>query len=52
MIQVRWMRWRNALGVIYDCKISNNLKKKFHQMTIRPAMFYGNKGWALKGHQK
>ena len=44
--------WRNASKFICDHKIPNKPKGKFYQTAIRPAMFYGNECWALKGQQE
>ena len=48
-IQVGWMKWSNALRIIYDYKISNKLKGKFYWTAIKPIILYGSTCWALKG---
>ena len=52
IIQAGWMKWRNTLRVICDCKIPNKLKEKFYQITIKSVMLYDNKYWALKCQQE
>ncbi|KAI0523141.1 hypothetical protein KFK09_005531 [Dendrobium nobile] len=42
-IQVRWLKLRNASGLLCDRKVPLKLKGKFYKMVVRPAMFYGTK---------
>jgi hypothetical protein len=39
-IRVRWVKWRQASGVLCGKKVPNKLKGKFYRMMIRPAMMY------------
>jgi hypothetical protein len=48
-IRVRWVKWRQASGVLCDKKVPNKLKGKFYRTAIRPAMMYGTECWATKG---
>ena len=47
-IQVGWLKWRSASGVLCDRKIPTKLKGKFYRTAIRPAMLYGTECWAAK----
>ncbi|KAH0462579.1 hypothetical protein IEQ34_010154 [Dendrobium chrysotoxum] len=47
-IQVGWLKWRNASGLLCDRKVPLKLKRKFYKMVVRPAMFYGAECWPLK----
>ncbi|KAH0433681.1 hypothetical protein IEQ34_026974 [Dendrobium chrysotoxum] len=47
-IQVGWLKWRNASGLLYDRKVPLKLKGKFYKMVVRPAMLYGAECWPLK----
>ncbi|KAI0502544.1 hypothetical protein KFK09_017497 [Dendrobium nobile] len=47
-IQVGWMKWRNASGLLCDRKLPLKLKEKFYKIVVRPAMLYGAKCWPLK----
>ncbi|KAH0455515.1 hypothetical protein IEQ34_015547 [Dendrobium chrysotoxum] len=47
-IQVGWLKWRNASGLLCDRKVPLKLKGKFYKMVVRPAMLYGAKCWPLK----
>jgi predicted metal-dependent hydrolase len=38
-IKVRWVKWRQASGILCD-KVLNKLKGKFYRMTISPAKMY------------
>jgi hypothetical protein len=48
-IRARWVKWRQASGVLCDKKVSNKLKGKFYRTAIRPAMMYGAECWATNG---
>ena len=39
-IQAGWMSWKKVSGVVYDRKLSANIKGKIYQSGIRPAMLY------------
>ena len=41
-IQVGWMKWRAATGVLCDKRFPLRLKGKFYRTAIRPAMLYGS----------
>ncbi|KAI0518950.1 hypothetical protein KFK09_006388 [Dendrobium nobile] len=48
-IQVGWLKWRNASGLLCDRKVLPlKLMGKFYKMVVRPAMLYGLKCWPLK----
>ncbi|KAH0458543.1 hypothetical protein IEQ34_013858 [Dendrobium chrysotoxum] len=47
-IQVGWLKWRNASGLLCDIKVPLKLKGKFYKMVVRPAMLYGAECWPLK----
>ncbi|KAL0924766.1 hypothetical protein M5K25_005623 [Dendrobium thyrsiflorum] len=47
-IQVGWLKWRNASGLLCDRKVPLKLKGKFYKMVVRPAMIYGAECWPLK----
>ncbi|KAH0469003.1 hypothetical protein IEQ34_002235 [Dendrobium chrysotoxum] len=47
-IQVGWLKWRNASGLLCDIKVPVKLKGKFYKMVVRPAMLYGVECWPLK----
>nr|XP_043639362.1 uncharacterized protein LOC122610435 [Erigeron canadensis] len=46
-IQVGWMKWRAATGVMCDKRIPLKLKEKFYRVAIRPTMLYGSECWAM-----
>jgi hypothetical protein len=48
-IRAGWMKWRQIYDILYDKKVLNKLKDKFHQTTIRPVMIYNAEYWATKG---
>jgi hypothetical protein len=48
-IRARWVKWRQASGVLCDKKVSNKLRGKFYRTAIRPAMMYDAECWATKG---
>ena len=47
-IQVGWLKWRNASGLLCDRNVPLKLKGKFYKMVVRPAMLYGAECWPLK----
>ena len=47
-IQVGWLKWRGASGVLCDRRLPTKLKGKFYRTAIRPAMLYGSECWAAK----
>ncbi|KAH0435157.1 hypothetical protein IEQ34_026682 [Dendrobium chrysotoxum] len=47
-IQVGWLKWRNASGLLCDRKVPLKLKGKFYKMVVKPAMLYGAECWPLK----
>ena len=47
-IKARWMKWRQASGVLCDKRVPQKLKGKFYRTTIRPAMLYGAECWPTK----
>ncbi|KAL0906290.1 hypothetical protein M5K25_024773 [Dendrobium thyrsiflorum] len=47
-IQVGWLKWRNASGLLCDRKAPLKLKGKFYKTVVRPAMLYGAECWPLK----
>ena len=50
-IQVGWLKWRSATGVLCDRRVPTNLKGKFYRTAIRPAMLYGTECWPIKKQQ-
>ncbi|RCV21335.1 hypothetical protein SETIT_4G131000v2 [Setaria italica] len=42
------MKWRQALGILYDKRVPFKLKGKFYRTAIRPAMLYGAECWLTK----
>jgi hypothetical protein len=42
MIECDWMKWREALGILYNKRIPIRLKSKFYRSSLRPTMFYGS----------
>ncbi|GJS12170.1 zinc finger, CCHC-type containing protein, partial [Tanacetum coccineum] len=46
-IQVGWLKWRGATGILCDKKVPLKLKGKFYRVAIRPAMMYGSECWPL-----
>ena len=47
-IKTRWMKWRQASGVLCDKRVPQKLKDMFYRTTTRPAMLYGAKYWPTK----
>jgi hypothetical protein len=39
-IRARWVKWRQASGILCDKKVPNKLKNKLYRTTIRPAIMY------------
>ncbi|KAI8547555.1 hypothetical protein RHMOL_Rhmol07G0205300 [Rhododendron molle] len=50
-IQVGWLKWRSATGVLCDKRVTTKLKEKFYGTAIRPAMLYGMECWHIKKQQ-
>ncbi|GKA31398.1 ataxia telangiectasia mutated family protein [Tanacetum coccineum] len=46
-IQVGWLKWRAATGILRDKNVPIKLKGKFYRVAIRPAMLYGSECWPL-----
>ncbi|GKB37431.1 ataxia telangiectasia mutated family protein [Tanacetum coccineum] len=46
-IKAAWLKWRAAIGVIYDRNVPLKLKGKFYRVTIRPAMLYESECWPI-----
>jgi hypothetical protein len=40
-IQVRWLKWSKATGVLYDSEVLLKLRGKFYSTSVRLAMLYG-----------
>ncbi|KAM7518030.1 hypothetical protein LguiB_016992 [Lonicera macranthoides] len=51
-IQVGWLKWRKASGVLCDKKVPLKLKGKFYRTAVRPAMLYGTECWAVKSQHE
>ena len=49
-IQVGWMKWKSASGMLCDHRMPLKLKEKFYRTTIRLTMLYGTECGAVK-HQ-
>ena len=47
-IQVDWLKWRAAIGVLCDKKFPRRLKGKFYRVAIRSALLYGTECWPVK----
>jgi hypothetical protein len=47
-IKARWMKWRQALGVLCDKRVPQMLEDKFYRIAIRSAMLYGVECWPTK----
>jgi hypothetical protein len=47
-IKVKWMKWRQASGILWDKRVPQKLKRKFYSTAIRPAMLYGAECWLTK----
>nr|GFA30552.1 hypothetical protein [Tanacetum cinerariifolium] len=45
-IQVGWLKWRAATGILCDKKVPLKLKGKFYRLAIRPTMLYRSE-WPL-----
>ncbi|KAI8559998.1 hypothetical protein RHMOL_Rhmol04G0220700 [Rhododendron molle] len=50
-IQVGWLKWRSAMGVLCDKRVFTKLKGKFYGTVIRPAMLYGTESRPIKKQQ-
>ena len=44
----RWMKWRQASGILCDRRVPQKLKGRFYRTAIRPAMLYGAECWPTK----
>ena len=44
-IKAGWLKWRDALAVLYDGKIPLKLKGKFYRIVIRPVLLYDSECW-------
>jgi len=51
-IQVGWLKWRRASGILCDKKVPLKLKGKFYRTAVRPVMLYGTKCWAVKSQHE
>jgi hypothetical protein len=40
-IKAGWLKWRQALGILCDPRVSLKLKGKFYRNAIRSAILYG-----------
>jgi hypothetical protein len=47
-IKVRWLKWRQASGVVCDPRVPLKLKDKFYRIVIRSTMLYGAECWPTK----
>ena len=47
-IQVGWLKWRAATGVLCDKMLQRRLKGKFYRVAIRPPLLYGTECWPVK----
>ncbi|XP_070006676.1 uncharacterized protein [Nicotiana sylvestris] len=47
-IEVGWMKWRLASGVLCDKRVPLTLKGKFYKAVVRPTMMYGAECWPVK----
>ena len=47
-IKTRWMKWRQASGILYDKRVPQKLKDKFYRTTVQPAMLYDAECWPTK----
>ena len=39
-VQVGWLKWRAAIGMLCDMKFSAKLKCKFYRVAVRSALLY------------
>ncbi|KAI0489422.1 hypothetical protein KFK09_029264 [Dendrobium nobile] len=51
-IQVGWLKWRNASGLLCDRKVPLTFKEKFYKMVVRPTMIYCTECRPLKEKHK
>ena len=42
-----WSSWQKSTGVLYDKKMSLQLKSKVQEVITRPALTYGSEYWAM-----
>jgi len=47
-IKVRWKKWKNTSGVLYDRRIPLKLKGRVYSMIVRPTLLDGVKYWPIK----
>uniref|UniRef100_A0A8R7VFQ2 Reverse transcriptase domain-containing protein n=1 Tax=Triticum urartu TaxID=4572 RepID=A0A8R7VFQ2_TRIUA len=47
-IKARWMKWRQASGILCDKRVPRKLKDKFYRTAVRPAMLYVVECWPTK----
>jgi hypothetical protein len=47
-IQVGWLKWKRASGLLCGMKVPLKLKGKFDRSAVKPAILYGTKCWAVK----
>jgi len=40
-IKIGWQKWKNALGMLCDKRISLRLKVRVYRMVVRPTLLYG-----------
>ncbi|KAI8572445.1 hypothetical protein RHMOL_Rhmol01G0199200 [Rhododendron molle] len=50
-IQVGWLKWRSATGVLCVKRPPHKLKEKFYEIAIRPAVLYETECWTIKKQQ-
>ena len=50
-IQIGWLKWRAATGVLCDKRFPSRLKGKFYRVAIRPALLYGTKCWPVSSRE-
>ena len=47
-IKVGWQKWKNALGVLCDRRISLRLKGRVYSVVVRPALLYRVERWPIE----
>jgi hypothetical protein len=48
IIKAGWMKCHQACGVLYDKRVSQELRDKFYRTAIRPTILYGTESWPKK----